>query len=279
MDKSTIIRAIKQGHLLGIKREVPGIQGGMVMRWFISQAQVDEYGESRKKRRKYVRWTEDRDAALLELVGTCPMAQVAEYLDVGQDQVRRRLRRLKDLGLHDGIGRGANYSPYRVPSAGILIAKTCIDCGKLRSADHYSISCRKNRQPAYSSICKLCYRDRYRKPDSRPDRLRAYNENAELLNEITYATATRRRQPYEPDEDAVIEDLTISDFDAAIKLGRSYYAVRSQRQMRGLVKRTTDSYWVIHIPEAQVAVQEYFAALGRAVPEELWDWTDEEIAS
>lgn len=212
-------------------------------------------------------WTDADDAALTELRPTCTLAQIGMYLGRTTAAVIRRQDQLRRNGV-DIPTSWQKKNPHFMPrSRAILVAKTCSACGQFLEAANFSYS-----SGAYASVCRGCTKERYLLKHGNFQR----NENTELLQEITYAQASNERLRYTEDELLTLKDLTKSDFEVALTLGRSFYAIQNKRSKSGFVSRKRPRHmkgeWIIHFPEAQVAIREHFRKLGRPVPEEFWDW-------
>ncbi len=90
-----------------------------------------------------------------------------------------------------------------------------------------------------------------RRDGNRPtDKLRAYhNARRRQLLEYTRELATAHRQPWDSDEDARLRDITRTDLDLALELGRTQGAVRHRRERLAIPKvdlmskRRDDRWW------------------------------------
>ena len=210
---------------------------------------------------------------------------MAAYLGRSANAVAIRLQKLRSDGVdipNAATGPGRSQ-PWVMPRNAVLLAKSCTSCGKLRDAAYYNQR-KGGRYPgSYASDCRLCHNDRKRGSN----KFGPYQQNAELLQEITFAQASNERKRYSEADLAEVKDTSRSEFDVALSLSRSYYAITSKRQKVGVgpwgkgAKRQNfpDAQWQIDFPAAMVAIQEHFQSLGQVVPESLWEWTDEQVAS
>ena len=101
------------------------------------------------------------------------------------------------------------------------------------------------------------------------------------MQAITLPLAARKNQQYTSDDLELISDMSKSDFEVAIESGRTLYAIKNTRGQNGFRgPKYVKAHWVIQFPNALKALQKHFASLGEPVPQELWDWNDnEEMAS
>lgn len=236
-------------------------------------------GGTRKK------WTEADTEALLELAPTCTWAQIAEYLGRHPVLIRPKALQLKRAGVEFNDRRRSRL-PWHVPAGAVLLAKTCPGCGRLKAAKQFQAVKHRKGWHGWSPTCRMC-RGAKRK-DWLTENQKTYGpylsqeNNDELLQEITFAQASRRYDRYTSREIETLSDATKSDFELALELGRTFYAVRTIRSRLGIVQPKSQlddgSHWLIHFPNALKALQEHFAELGTPIPEEFWEWNDEEVA-
>lgn len=217
--------------------------------------------------RKYRAWSEDEIEAALELRPTCTAAQVGEYLGRPEKGVFQIWFRYADTAFNPMTMRRI---PFHVPRAAILIAKSCVGCGKLRDARYY-----RPVPDGWNPRCVICVRKSKQGYKCDTDRTR----DIELLQEITLEQAFNEHRRYTPGEWDVLKDKEINEVEAAFKLNRSYLAVVAQRTklgMYGSLPRLNlgDSHWVIDFPNAMKALQQHFIAIGKPVPEQDWDWNN-----
>lgn len=262
----------RKGTLKGAR--VDTYRGPQPFKWVVEEASVEAF---LARGRRSELWNEADVEALLELARSqsCTDAQIAAYLGTSEARVTDKLKTLRRQGARLPNRRGQRFNPFEVPASSILLAKTCPTCGKLRDA---SCFCRPpSLNGNYFHMCKVCQADkqRARGQDKPTDRTQ---ERA--LQAITLPLATRKSQQYTSADLELISDMSKSDFEVAIESGRTLYAIKNTRGQNGFRgPKYTKAHWVIQFPNALKALQKHFRELGQAVPEELWEWNDEEMAS
>lgn len=274
--RDTLSAGCVGGNLKYTIEALPDRQGAVQRQRLVRRADVREFIENKGTLRH---WTEDEDAALIELSRTASSAQIAAYLGRSHCAVNNRVNTLRKAGL---IGkRIVNRSPSTVPGTAILIAKTCTRCGKLRGAEYYT----KHRPTTYSPSCNICNaeKNRARRSQGEPE-----PTNEQLLQELTEPHAVNRGQEYTSSDIELLCDKTKSELEIALTIGRTYFGVMGKRSELGVLdpkapkwkfRRQPDAFWVMNFPDEIAEIQEQFKQLG-AVPEELWEWNDiEEMAS
>lgn len=233
----------------------------------VAQRDLDRYLVSRFVKRP---WTEADDAALLELVETCTTTQIAKYLGRSINSVTGHMHMLKRTGVQ-WDPRTSVRNPFAIPGSAILLAKTCLHCGKLRDERFFRGGGKGSRSRASgASTCSLCFRKRHR--EQQRNTPRREDTFYELAQEVSLATADRKGQPYTVADSRVISDLTKSDLQVALELRRTFHAIRAQRQLAGLrspVTRFPDSHWLINFPRAAEVLRQGFIRLG--VPDDGWE--------
>lgn len=196
-------------------------------------------------------WTEAEDLALVELAGTCTNRQLAAYVDRKEQTVNQRLVLLRKRGLLSSDRRSPNMSPFKMSTGCILLARTCLKCGKFKGAKHFS-----RRSGFYRPECNNC--------------LGGKTNRAKVLQDMTVDQATKGGQPYTLRELEIISDIEKPAVSVALELNRTYMAIRSVRKVIGVtVKRKPVEYWLMNFPNAAKALQEHFIRLG--VPDDQWD--------
>jgi hypothetical protein len=256
------------------KEKVPGAPN---CGYLFNVADVHRWVATRNLKRP---WSEADDAALQELASTCTWDQVGAYLGRSGHTCCERARRLRQRGERVTQKRkgSGSYSPFAVPITAILIAKTCPDCGYFKSAKQFCHN--NNRGRSYDNLCRGCRAGTWTAREVR----RRQRDNLDLLNDVTAQSAHRHNKQYTQDEDRVLADESLSVFEAALRLGRTFNGVRARRQILGVVSRpgrpkiVDGSYWLIDFPAAMTALADHFKSLGQAVPEHLWEWTEEVAA-
>lgn len=227
------------------------------------------------------RWTAADEAALRELYlsGSCSIAQIAAYLGRRPKSITAKA---SELGIT--INGPERYRrrriPGTIPAGAVVIAKTCTRCGNMRDADQYPPV--KHGGGGLSAWCRFCHAERRRGQFRREPAYLAQRK----VQAVTKARARNEGRPYGEPEVRVLRDLTRTDLDVALELGRSLYAVHQKRvsigavvEVRGpRVKRSRRALWRIDLALEERAVLEHFRRLGGAVPEDLFEWAEEAIA-
>lgn len=202
-------------------------------------------------------WSEADELALVELYGTCTLPQLAEYVGKPVSATNQKLSALAKKGLLKRVKR--DLTPWHV-KAGRLVAKTCPTCGLLREARYFPVAGR-----GHLVTCSVCVQRRGGKKGL-----------SELHQAMTLVQASKRGEPYTEADMRVLQDVSKSNLQVALELGRTLYAVAVQRSELGVnplkTPRRAVSHWVIDFPNAQRVLAEHFASLGRAAPESEWEW-------
>lgn len=166
--------------------------------------------------------------------------------------VRQRLGREEGVDFGSGNGKNPhNVGPRR------LLAKTCLGCGLLLDASWYSSS--KQRGLKWRSRCQRCMNqdDQVRRPDRPSKSLRDGGASAKAardrLQAMTLERATRHREPWVDSDHDVLRDSTLTTFEKAIQLGRTYLATHSAVSANGYTSRVgkgdpMKGVWVIDNP-------------------------------
>jgi hypothetical protein len=271
VSRACVRLAQREGRLPGTELETS--PSGRV-RWGFKRADVATWRatlNSNKAGTKRARWTDDQREAVIELRATCTAAQAAAYLGRSEHAVNVMWAKM-GAAQTNPIAPGPR-TPFNLPRNAILLAKTCTHCGKLRDARFYG-----QLADCLSPICALCMRGRVKRHhDINGDG--PYARNVQLIQDITLEQAFNERKRYTSGERAILADRAITEVEAAFKLNRSYLAVYTQRRTMGMYPKRPrtnlpDSHWVIDFPNAAKALQDHFRSLGKAVPEQLWDWNN-----
>lgn len=266
----TIQQAIIYGVLKAEKRKAE-TACGLRDTYFINPSDLTAYVQYRQRRSPVTNWTEDMDAALIELRPNCTIGEVAAYLGVSRQSVKDRLRRI-------GFTVGKRpMLPFQIPKSGLLLAKTCVACGELLDARSYHSSAGRKSGAA---ACRSC-------TNTKPSRIRSNRSHVDIrraINAHTREKASRHRDEWTDSDDQYVIDHSTdkSSYQVALDLGRTMNAVQHRRKILGVSEATTsiDSQkWDINFPATQQEVEAYFLGLQRAVPEELWEWDESEEKS
>lgn len=187
-------------------------------------------------------------------------AEIGRHLGRTTQSINAMRRKLRESG---AIGSAPSAkSPWQV-GARPLVAKTCSECGLLLDASWFASRC--NTRPGhYQSRCRKCMAASNK---ARNKITRHTAKFAERLQALSLDTATRTRQEWTHAEMELLRDETKTNFEKAVTLGRSYYAVGSQMSKMGLRSRKpelgdpTEAQWYIHLREQmRIALTEAVAA-------------------
>lgn len=264
--RGTILNALKQGRIQSACRDDDEL---LIERSQIERAAFDPNRVGTRS----PKWSDADDAALLELYGKATVPQVAAYLGRTVVAIQQRAHKLRQLRVGNPRSHGALTTPFIVPSSAILLAKTCIRCGELRGSEFYSKS---RTGGARHPTCYVCLRSDKAGPS---ESLKAHNLVGEAMQRATIeAGADKSGQPYTNAETDRLLTQGVSDFELAIELHRTYYAVRIRRQHLGVTPRKNKlgtARWDIGLDVSAAAARDYFTEIGGPVPESLWEWNNE----
>lgn len=267
--KFTLLDAIRAGRLRATRTPCGG---GYT--YLIAPSDLGDYLAGYRKLH-IEQWDEADELALVELYGTASLPQVAKYLRRTHSSVKNKVRKMLRDGrlVYHGKNSPLDYLGFLMPRRAILLAKTCLKCGKLRDASYYTRMASANT----TSECLLCRRQIERKRrGGKSDPVTCAEQKASLQ------LAKNLGRPYTQAEVKSIMDPSKSVFELAIELGRSVYAITGKRHRMGFNpkgprRELPDSQWQIRFPNAMKALREQYRALG-VVPESEWDWNDEGVA-
>lgn len=194
-------------------------------------------------------WTEDEDFVLI----SAPVSASAESLSdllPGRGVPAIRKRRAQ-LGIKV-IGHRPTEVAHRP-----LVAKTCLKCGRLLAGSWF-LAIKRKGTISWSPNCRACASEAgtQRGRDNADGRRQSQARYEERLQSLTLERATRAGEPYTEADYEVLADRSLTDFQKALRLGRSWKATRSARSAAGL-KSTPDGLgdperdvWVIDNPNA-----------------------------
>lgn len=178
-------------------------------------------------------WTDDEIEVLrrtTHLTASAVAAQLGRSL-YSVKTMRHRLS--KDEGLVYLMGNA--YNPNNVGSRRLL-AKTCLGCGLLLPADWYTL--RGSGGGLKRGWMDRCVRCVPRSSQPRPSTAGVGPSRSRLeLQRITRARADRHGQPWLEADHLVLRDSTLTIFEKAIQLGRSYEAVTVACSSNGYTSR------------------------------------------
>lgn len=258
-------KAVKSGHIPARQVDAGSRNAGLE----INMRDVYKWMQTRRTCKAF---GDDEIAALIELAPTCTWQQVGSYLGRSPGACKEKARQLRATGLDVQKLTGATTSlPFSIPPRLQLLAKTCPKCGVLRDGQQFK---RGKRQ--YGTDCRICETVKFKATD----RYRDFHEQQKALNDITRESATNHRNQYTQSDDDQIKDSGLHPFELAMRLGRTYKGVMQRRTVLGVRIRSHNRVaddagrWNIEFPEAMNALANHFAALGKPVPEDIWDWND-----
>lgn len=203
-------------------------------------------------RRLKTRWTEDEDAAVIE---AGPFTSAKSLLEIlpgrSEDAINKRRRKL-GLVTYTTIGERPGDVGNRA-----LVAKSCVRCGLLLAGAWFTFHKPKR---GWSSTCRACASE---KAGLSKQAARA-NESARVaerrkaeyqkLQRLTVDRAEKAGEPYTDADFEVLADQSLTDFQKALRLRRSYGAVQGARQRAGFKSKPDGlgdperDIWVIRNP-------------------------------
>lgn len=204
-------------------------------------------------------WTEAEDAVIAD-AGPAATARSIAALLPGRSQMAVQIRRRK-LGT-EVTQKGGGQGQRRHIGGRPLVAKTCTACGLLLAGSWFR-SFKKQGVLAWSSRCRKCIseqvceaqrRERASKPEVGASRSR---QLLEKYQRITREGATRHGEPYVEADYEVLADVTLTDLEKALRLKRTYSAVKNARRAAGLKSKPDGlgdperDVWVIDNPNLE----------------------------
>jgi hypothetical protein len=215
----------------------------------------------------YKVWTDEEEFAIISMYGTASIGQIAEFLGRSKGATKLRINKMRKMKRFDKKPNFQRRNPFTITRTAILVAKTCIGCGRLMSADNFW----KVGQHQYDSYCKTCKSSN--NVDNQSKRHHISDPVANEYQRISLMYASRRGEPITEDDIAIINDITKTNLEAAIKSNRTYYSIVNSRykfnasKKKFPIKETGE--WIIQFPKAMEALQQYYIRLG--VPDDGWD--------
>lgn len=194
-------------------------------------------------------WTEDEDDVLI----SAPLSMSAEALagqlpGRGVPAIRKRRSQL-------GI-KVRGHRPAEIGSRP-LVAKSCLKCGRLLAGSWF-VAIKSKGVTRWSPNCRSCASKggvQWGK-DNAEKRRRATDRYQDRLQSLSLQRATRVGEPYTEADYEVLADQSLTDFQKALRLGRSYKATKSARNAAGLKSKPEGlgdperDIWVIDAPHA-----------------------------
>lgn len=169
-------------------------------------------------------WTEEEDQVILESGPYTTLRQLAEQLPGRSEKVIKTRR--ERLGVE--VAHRQNQLPGTI-GARPLLAKTCIDCGRLLQAEWFGFSTGSRR---WNSHCRQCHTTRTAATPAYNDRSgHSSTESYYRLQRLTSERATRTGEEYTDADHEVLADPDLTVLQKALRISRSYAATM------GVVKR------------------------------------------
>lgn len=201
-------------------------------------------------------WSDDEDQFLCS-TPHFTAAQQARHLNRAKTAVDKRR---EFLTKKHGVKFSGDADPMSVGSRRLL-ARTCLGCGLLLEAQWFGARKRGGGSQArsWNSRCTRC-RDRHAPPieqrdySSSPDQKRRFHSRVQRL---TRERATNHRQPWLAADHEVLRDSSLTVFEKAIKLGRTYSSAATACAENGYTSRVGKGdplrgVWHISNPNAPV---------------------------
>lgn len=196
-------------------------------------------------------WTDDEDE-ILYLAGPTATAKSLVNSLPGRTAGAIRKRRV-DLGIKT-LGR----RPTEIGSRP-LVAKSCLGCGLLLAGSWFHSVKKKGGLIAWHPYCRRCSSAKSveRQKENRPrtnERIKRYEDR---LQQASLRGADRAGEPYTEADYDVLADQSLTDFQKAIRLKRSWKAVGSARRAGGFKSKPDGlgdperDVWVIHNPNLE----------------------------
>lgn len=168
---------------------------------------------------KHREWTEYEDTAVLE---DRPIKEIAAKIGRSYSSVANRRHRL-----HDKPRR--KYLP-RLKAAEALVAKTCLGCGQLKMAHEYGM---QSTGTSHHSKCKSCRNEYLRDKRIEDQEFAELSlESARRIQSETLPHAKNHGKEWTGPELELLARPELSASEIAKVIGRTLYAVKSQRNLR-----------------------------------------------
>lgn len=175
-------------------------------------------------------WISDDDLDFVAAYPEFTAAQIGRHLGRTPQSISAMRQKLRDMGAA-GVSLTTSKSPNSVAGR-TLVAKTCARCGLLLDASWFTSRGTK-RVGHYAPHCRKCMVSKRTKAASS----RYAKRFSDRLQAVTLETATNRRKEWTNSEMEVLSDLTKTNFEKALALGRTYYAVNDAMSSLGLRSR------------------------------------------
>lgn len=211
-------------------------------------------GEARRKEP----WTAEEDEFILATTGL-NAREVSERLP-GRSKSSVDERR-QILGKVHGVSFGGRKKPTEIGTRP-LVAKTCGDCGLLLDASWFQLNLSRR---FWTRQCLRCRPKEDRAKAAARQRARQAAGLASDCNrkmqEFSLRYAVNKGQPYTEADHAVLADPDLTAIEKAIKLGRTYFSIKTMVSECGYTSAVgrgdpSDAQWLIDAPNAQRLIEE-----------------------
>lgn len=205
-------------------------------------------------------WTDD-EVEIVRRTAHWPAQEVAAELGRGYAAVRKFRTTLgREEGLQFPNSSGFYLDPQSVGKR-TLLAKTCTRCGLLLPADWFG----RRSDRGWRPHCVRCsIPDKEKQYDKSKQWQRSNSEKAsaaskahyKVMQKITRDRASRHGYPWNESDVPVLKDSSLSAFEKALKLKRSYSSVRNQCVKEGYSSKVgkgdpTLARWIIDNPNEE----------------------------
>lgn len=199
-------------------------------------------------------WTDD-EVEIVRRTAHWPAREVAAELGRaygGVRHIREQLARDENLCFDK---HQSAFDPHLVGSRP-LVAKTCVGCGLLLPADWFGRY--SKRRTVWKSHCLRCRsKNRVHKNASLDPKVRdAARRSVAVQQKLTQATASRAGFPWLDSDHEVLMDQSLTHFEKALKLHRTYLATKSAIHKNGYSSKNGKgdaalAQWMIDNPNAE----------------------------
>lgn len=183
----------------------------------------------------------DDDLDLMRATPHLTVQQVADVLGRSYDVTKHRRQQMaRDEGIDFG-GRGANKSPHRIGKRRLL-ARTCFNCGLLLDGSWFW-----RNSHGWHSACARCFKQSEKPMD------RDRGDGGRRLQELSLPHARKHGQEWVESDHGVLADETLTVFEKAVRLQRTYFATHSAISKNGYRSKVgrgdpVEGRWVIDNP-------------------------------
>ncbi len=140
------------------------------------------------------------------------------------------------------MGGHVATDPNFVPRTGVLLARTCIACGRFLGAQHFWVNDKagtKRRQ-----ACNNCEHKR-KDPKWWEQQSAAAKAFYVYAQDLTKALAVNHSRRWSAEDLEILADKSLSNLECALKLGRTYATICTQRRRFGISARAVEEWKII----------------------------------